>query len=424
MSVPVLTAVTDATWEAELVATLERDEYGVTVVRRCVDVADLLAAAATGTARAAVLSADLHRLDSATLTQLAAAKVAVVALVTPGDEAAERRLLQFGVARVLPTDATAEKIVAALTSASHPTITGRAIADPRSALPPPIFPPQDTEKMPNPGAAGLVVAIWGPTGAPGRSTIALGIADEAARAGTRTLLIDADTYGGAIAQMLGLLDESPGLAAAARMENQGLLDITALQSLARGISPYLQVLTGITRADRWPELRPDAVEKLLSLSRNYAKLTIVDCGFCLEEDEELSFDTAAPRRNGATLAALTEADLIFVIGAADPLGVQRLARAITELGEMVPSSGNRIRAVINKLRPGPLPGKPEKEIRGVLQRFAGISHLEMVPYDRHTLDKAIARGITPAEAGGDTPLRKSFQQLVNLINTLAPAASR
>jgi len=36
--------------------------------------------------------------------------------------------------------------------------------------------------------------------------------------------------------------------------------------------------------------------------------TVVDCGFSLEQDEELSFDTAAPRRNGATLATLLAAD--------------------------------------------------------------------------------------------------------------------
>ena len=58
MSVPVLTAVSDAVWEADLVAATEREALGVSVVRRCVDLADLLATAATGQARAAVLSAD------------------------------------------------------------------------------------------------------------------------------------------------------------------------------------------------------------------------------------------------------------------------------------------------------------------------------------------------------------------------------
>ena len=117
MLVPVLTAVSDARWEAQLVAALERGDLGVTVVRRCVDLADLLATAATGQARAALLSADLRRLDRDALTRLAVAGVAVVGLVPAGDEDAERRLRQLGVLNVLPADAGPEAISAAVIEA-------------------------------------------------------------------------------------------------------------------------------------------------------------------------------------------------------------------------------------------------------------------------------------------------------------------
>ncbi len=107
MSVPVLAAVTGASWEAALVAGLERTPSGITVVRRCVDLADLLAAASTGTARGALLSAELRRLDRDALARLAAARVAVVGLYAPGDEQAETRLRQLGVVHVLPADSAA-----------------------------------------------------------------------------------------------------------------------------------------------------------------------------------------------------------------------------------------------------------------------------------------------------------------------------
>ena len=64
MALQVFTAVTGAGWESELVGALDRADHGVTVVRRCVDVPELLAAAATGTGQAALLSADLRRLDA------------------------------------------------------------------------------------------------------------------------------------------------------------------------------------------------------------------------------------------------------------------------------------------------------------------------------------------------------------------------
>ena len=55
-------------------------------------------------------------------------------------------------------------------------------------------------------------------------------------------------------------------------------------------------------------------------------MVVVDCGFSLEADEEISFDTVAPRRNGATLAVLSDADLVLAVGSADPPGMERLVR--------------------------------------------------------------------------------------------------
>ena len=63
--------------------------------------------------------------------------------------------------------------------------------------------------------------------------MAVGLATELAVLGTATLLVDADVYGGVVAQVLGLLDESPGLAAATRQANTGQLDRAALARLAR-----------------------------------------------------------------------------------------------------------------------------------------------------------------------------------------------
>ena len=59
---------------------------------------------------------------------------------------------------------------------------------------------------------------------------------------------------------------------------------------------------------------------------------MVDCGFSLEDDEELSYDTLAPRRNGATLTNLALADEVVVVGGCDPVGLQRLVRGLQELG--------------------------------------------------------------------------------------------
>ena len=121
---------------------------------------------------------------------------------------------------------------------------------------------------------GRLVAVWGPTGAPGRTAIAVTLATEAATLGCATLLADADSYGGVVAQVLGLLDESPGLAAAVRQANVANLDLNALAKLARVVTPQLRVLTGIARADRWPELRPAGLTAVYALARRLAALTV------------------------------------------------------------------------------------------------------------------------------------------------------
>jgi Flp pilus assembly CpaE family ATPase len=420
MALQVFTAVTGAAWESELVGALDRADHGVTVVRRCVDVAELLAAAATGTGQAALLSAELRRLDGDAVARLAAAGVAVVGLVEPGDERAADRLRQLGVPRVLPADADPEAIAGALREAvADAADPGRDVADPRAALPRLGVPAAPDER---PAGRGRVVAVWGPTGAPGRTTVALGLADEAARLGVPTLLVDADVYGGVVAQQLGLLDESPGLAGAARRAGSGTLDAAGLTRLAWAVRPQLRVLTGLARADRWPELRPRAVATVLDEARRLAELTVVDCSFCVEEDEELSFDTAAPRRNGVTVTALQAADTVLCVSGADPVALQRTVRALGQLRDVLPDVEPVL--VVNQVRRGPVPGDPRQEIAAAIERFAGREVRFFLPQDRRATDAALASGRTLAEVAGGSPLRTALRSLAATLCGVPEQARR
>lgn len=413
MGLPVLTAVTGATWEADLVGELDRADHGVTVVRRCVDLAELLAAAAAGTARAALLSAELRRLDRDAVVRLSSAGIAVVGLFDPGDSVAENRLRELGVGQVLPADAGADLIAAALREAVRGL--GEAsvrfdLGDPGSARPrlgTPTPPPVQ------PVGRGRIVAVWGPTGAPGRTTVAVNLADEAGRLGIPTMLIDADVYGGVVAQYLGLLDESPGVAAAARSASAGTLDAAALARIAWAVTPNLRVLTGLSRADRWPELRPSSVTTVLERSRALAEIVVLDCGFCLEQDEELSYDTAAPRRNGATLALLAEADVVLCVSGADPVALQRTVRALAELREILPEVTPRV--VVNRTRAVVVPGDVNREIAGALDRFAGVRDPVFLPQDGKATDAALAAGRTLAEVASGSQLRTALRDLAGSL---------
>lgn len=424
LALTVLTAVVGDR-EAPLVSGLERSSAGVQVVRRCADLVELLSAAAAGLARAVVLSADLQRLDRDAVAQLTAAGVAVIGLFDPYDTAAARRLADLGVHQVLPADTPTEDIAATVTSAVAELSEQQAqaarirlgIADPGLAAP---VPPAGRRAEPTPSTrpSGRVITVWGPVGGPGRTTVAVTLAAELAAAGHETLLVDADTYGASIAQCLGLLDESAGLAAAARAANQGALDVARLAELAPPVGERLRVLTGLPQSRRWPELRSAALDTVWQNARKLAIWTVIDAGFGLEADEEMMFDTAAPRRHGATLSAVTTADLVIAVGAAEPLGLQRLFSGLQDLAEVVPA-GSPIRVVVTRVRDGAVGAKAEQRVREALDRYAGVRDAVLIPDDRAVLDAAMLNGLSLTE---HAPLSPACRPLTELAAHLVAEA--
>jgi MinD-like ATPase involved in chromosome partitioning or flagellar assembly len=433
--ITLLTAVVEPTWEAPLVAAVERHGLGLAVVRRCVDLADLLAAAGAGYARAALVSADLPRLDRTAVERLRGLGLVVIGLVTPGDLPSAERLARLGVGAVLPGDAAPKEVAALIRSAvdadEAAKANARASASARDAAPGttglgapgsltrPVPKPPDPDYPTTPPARGTIVAVWGPTGAPGRTTLALNLASELAVLGHRPVLVDADPYGGTVSQRLGLLEDAPGLAAAARAANLGRLDLAQLAGCMREVEVagrgVLRVLTGILRPQRWPELSAAALGAVLGALPELAAVTVVDCGFCLEGDEELAFDLPAPRRNAATLAALSAADRVLAVGTGDPVGLARLLRGLGDLKEGFPAA--RPEVVVNRVRAGVIPGDAAAEIRAVLERYGGIVPMALLPEDGAAADAALARGRVLVEVAPRSPLRLG---VATVAGALAP----
>jgi len=209
-----------------------------------------------------------------------------------------------------------------------------------------------------------------------------------------------------VATAFGLLDESPGLAGACRMAANGRLDIGSLTTLCWSLGDNLRLLTGIARADRWPEVRPSAIPVLLDIARQMAALTVIDCAFAVEADEEITFDTMAPRRNGATLAVLGDADVVLAVGSCDPAGMERLIRGLAELSDAVPEVSPGV--VLNRYRPSVA---SIDEAVAAVDRFAGVSVVGRLPEDRAATDRAWRRGVSLAEAAPRSPLRAATREL-------------
>ncbi|HYN30268.1 MAG TPA: hypothetical protein VES95_10430 [Dermatophilaceae bacterium] len=439
MSAGILTAVSHRL-EADLVSGLE-DTPQVRVVRRCADLAELLSAAATGVAEVAVVSPDLRGLDREAVRQLAGHGVRVAALVAGEDEDGERRLRQLGVGTVLRPGDEPEEVAERLAALAEGTTTGGSgrSSDPRTDAGRPdevrpgtgplrpvggpgagLGPDLDLAVEPGTCSSGAaasggraaVTAVWGPTGAPGRTTVAVTMAARMAASGVRTLLVDLDTWGASVAQVLALVDEAPGVAAAARASEHGTLDLPGLARLSPEVTPGLRVLTGLPRPERWPELRAAAVEDVLDLARRLVDHVVVDCGFAIEDDEELSYDTAAPRRNAATLVALERATSLVVVGAADPVGLQRLVRAVQDVA-VVPSPPPTV--VVNKVRASAAGPRPERAISEVLGRFAGMAELHFLPWSPAECDAALLAGRSLVEQAPTAPLTEAIAVLAAAV---------
>lgn len=321
-----------------------------------------------------------------------------VRIVTLG--AGESRLLsRYGLPEALPPDADSWQIADALSDEAPETA-------------PPL-----------PASRRRVIAVWGPHGAPGRSTVAIQLAVELTRSGRGCALIDADTVAPALALLLGLGDDAPGIAAACRRAELGGLDAAELSRLAARVETSaggLEVLGGLNRPSRWPELSAARLRTALRLCREWADETVVDVSASFEAEEEVSDDLAGPRRHAATTTVLREADLIVAVTAADPLSISRFLRDYAELRGLV-GSATRIAVVANQVRPGPLGIDARGQIRRALERFSGITDVTFLPFDQRAADAALLHARPMADV---TPRSALVSAIRRLAESLEPAPQR
>lgn len=444
--------VTTGYLHTDHIAGIEGLQGHVTVDRRCADLAELVAVARIARADAALVIGGTESLTRTLLSELRALGITVVAV---SEAAAERRRLTgLGVA-ALPDEVSPEELVAAL---DRPVDAVDAVDVPP---PPPEEAPPEGELThlghrggPSPRAAGDqrrrarrrrrtqdhqdpqhrregsgqeplgtpeapqgVTVIWGSHGSPGRTTAAVNLAAELSAAGASVLLIDADTTASSVAAHLGLLEESAGLAQACRHADLGRLDEARLRRTVTSIEVAegrLHLLTGLPRADRWPELRESGLRQVLRMGRELYQHVVVDTSASVEQDEELTYDTQAPRRHAATLCTLAEADRLILVGAADAVGFSRTVRAMEELPAQAPTAPVP-ELVLNKVRAAAVGRSPEDQLREAWARFGtGPARPSFLPWDQEACDAALLQGRALAEAAPDSALRRAAAALAGV----------
>lgn len=380
------------------------------VVRRCADAAEVVAAALAGLGSVAVIAAE-HEPDRSLVARLAQAGTSTVVVCEPGD------LQRYGAmgATTVAADEGAAAVVAAVGAAAA------AVPDTVAALTQEPRPPQE-ERSP-----GGMVVVCGPTGAPGRTTTAINLAAEIAASGQRALLVDADLWGAAVAPSLGLLEESAGLAAAVRAADQGTLDAASLLRLCAQVSERLLVLPGLPRASRWREVSGAGIDAVWAPARLLADWVVVEAGVWVPDDERTSgFDAVlGARRNAVAASAMGAADALVVVGAAEPVGIQRLVQTVLDLDDRAGVPARR-QVVVTRVRSQAAGPRPADSVREALHRFAGVEDVLIVPDDRAACDRAALAGATLTEVASRSPAREAYAALAAWLtgNPVAPAKGR
>jgi MinD-like ATPase involved in chromosome partitioning or flagellar assembly len=397
-------------FEFEQTLVAEAARYGHAVGARCSGADELAARIASAQPEAVFVAASPQYLNERLVTACDGVGVRLVVAASGAEEHRYARAL--GVVDALD-GVPSWRLLAG--PPAEPVEPDRATA--------PAVAPSDPPTRPR--RRGTVIAVWGSSGAPGRTSIAIAIAGELAALGLSVALADADTHAASIDPSLGLLDEAPGFAAACRLAGTGALTNAEFERVAewnRSGHSGFWVLTGLGRPSRWPELSAQRVAGVIAAAREWVDVLVLDTASSLEQDEELSSDVAAPRRNAATIAAVRGADQVVALGAADPIGLTRYLRAHADLVEL--AAPDRVTTVINKVRSTAIGLNPAAQIAQTLSRFGGVVEPVLVPWDPAAFDAALLSGRALPDAAPRSPARLAIRKLVTERLAPMPAQTR
>ena len=402
---PFILAAPDMDSEPDLVAAAA--SHGLVVARRSLDAADLLAAAAADTSMAVAVSAGVPRLSGDLMGRIIADDRVVVGIAGNDDE--ERQLAAWNVRCIVrhggDPAATMTEIARAMgAGASKPSLAKAGPRSQREDDPARLAGPRGSTPLPC-----RLIAVWGTTGAPGRTTTALGIAEALAERGHAVCLVDADTYAPSMVAQIGVNADASGLVVACRQAENGTLNRRTLVAAARQVSGRLSLLCGIARAERWPDLRETALRTVWSIAKDTFDVVIVDIGACVEEEGAVAHLAGSPllasRRNAAAITALEAADRIVITARSSTIGLTRL---LNELPAVARVNDEADLSLVLTGRPGLM---STTSISDRLLRQLGMrAPVTRMPRDPERLERAIRDGMTPFEAAS----RRERRTLISL----------
>jgi MinD-like ATPase involved in chromosome partitioning or flagellar assembly len=271
-----------------------------------------------------------------------------------------------------------------------------------------------------PVTAGHIIAVWGPGGSPGRSTLALCLAATLARRNQRVIVVDADSYAPSLALLLGLHESQSGVQSLSRHARLETVDAHVLEACAVNLELGAQsfsVITGLNSPAQYVDCGFLAWSRALTTLRAVGHTLVVDLAAPVLQ---LTGETiGAPMRNALTLSTLEVADRVVVIANPTPLSILRLSRDWSRLTELAEAA--TLDVCLNNA-PANDRGSLDDSLHALWQ-FTGVDEAAVFPRDRLWSDASSGLSALLCAPEGKNPLMTSMGRYVTSRMGIPPRSS-
>ena len=276
--------------------------------------------------------------------------------------------------------------------------------------------PDNAAPPPNQKTGG-VITVWGPAGAPGRTTVAINTAAFIAAAHQPAVLIDADLTAPSIAAFLGLEATSSGVVAACRVASTPAPDSAGVLARAETYrTPQFSfpVLTGVTGNPHYAGVDVLAWERVLDVLVAGGYWVVVDVASGLSKQP--GDVVGGLSLNGVARSAVERSHQLIGVLKPDPVSVVRWVREHSQVVELAPDVP--LRVVINGVSPHHT--KALEHTKEALWEFAGVTDTAVLPLDQETVVRLVEHHSTLVESAPITALAKALARVVHSVVGVQP----
>lgn len=269
---------------------------------------------------------------------------------------------------------------------------------------------------------GSVIAVWGTSGAPGRTTTAIHLAAALQRQPgvprLKVILIDADTYAPSVAHALGMGTDVCSLSAIARYVARGELHAEHIEHALQQSDEGISVITGLSSPHRWREAAPSTLTQCIRAARECADYVIVDVASgTLDPLEE--FGRFYAGRDEGIAAVLNAADIVALVARSDAEGLHRLMYSVEWFRTHI--TGPQLRIVANMVCEERAGSRPAQSITQALSPYLPGEDISLIAEDPNIL-KAQLQGTSLLTPHPSSPAAQAFTDLALTIMKLAARA--